>query len=166
MTARQRALAGEGEGGPGEAGELEMLEFGSGRAGNKEKELTEEERLLKAQKRKEVETEKREKMKQKTMETLLKKKDSKATKQIKTSKNAKEDSPKICYVSNMSGISLSYPAGHSYPLAAAPPRAPPPATPCVVCSQNKRYNSSRTGQPVCSLACYKADLAASEVQCN
>ena len=60
-----------------------MLQFGRKTV---EKEVTEEERVSKAQKRREIETEKREKMKQKTMDMLLKKKDSKATKQIKTAK--------------------------------------------------------------------------------
>ena len=100
-----------------------MLQFGRKTV---EKEVTEEERVSKAQKRREIETEKREKMKQKTMDMLLKKKDSKATKQIKTAKSStKEDSPIISYINNGAGISLSYPPGTTYPLTktvAAPPR--------------------------------------------
>ena len=100
-----------------------MLEFGRKTV---EREVTEEERVSKAQKRREIETEKREKMKQKTMDMLLKKKDSKATKQIKTAKSSmKEDSPIISYINNGAGISLSYPPGTTYPLTktvAAPPR--------------------------------------------
>jgi len=161
MTARQRALAsgvtGELEG----AEELEMLDFG-GKQHKEEKEMTEEdkvEKMVKAQKRKEMETEKREKMKQKTMDTLLKKKDSKATKQIKTLKSTKGDTPQISYVANASGFSLSFPTGHSFPLN--PSVSCPPPTPilCTMCKNNKKYNSSKTGHPVCSLACYKANLA-------
>ena len=100
-----------------------MLEFGRKTV---EREVTEEERVSKAQKRREIETEKREKMKQKTMDMLLKKKDSKATKQIKTAKSSmKEDSPIISYINNGAGISLSYPPCATYPLTktvAAPPR--------------------------------------------
>ena len=100
-----------------------MLQFGRKTV---EKEVTEEERVSKAQKRREIETEKREKMKQKTMDMLLKKKDSKATKQIKTAKSStKEDSPIISYINNGAGISLSYPPGTTYPLTktvAAQPR--------------------------------------------
>merc|ERR1712112_326176 len=96
----------------------------------------------KALKRKEIETEKRERQKQKTMDTLLKKKDSKATKQIKTSKSIRSDIPKISYVANSSGALLSLPEGFEYPIEAS-----------------RKYNSSATGSPICSLACYKTDLA-------
>jgi len=162
MTARQRALAsgvtGDGDG----AEELGMLEFG-GKPAKVEKEMTEEdkvEKMVKAQKRKEMETEKREKMKQKTMDTLLKKKDSKVTKQIKTQKNIKEDTPKISYIANSSGFSLSFPSGHDFPLLPSAPKSPPPPpTLCSMCSNRKKYNSSKTGEPVCSLACYKNNLS-------
>ena len=109
---------------------LEMLDFG-GKPGKAEKEMTEEdkvEKLVKAQKRKEMENEKREKMKQKTMDTLLKKKDSRATKQIKTLKNFKEDTPKISYIANSSGFSLSFPSGHTFPLTPSLSCPPPPLT--------------------------------------
>ena len=164
MTVRQRALAsgvsGEMEG----AEELEMLDFGGKQS--KEKEMTEEdkvEKMVKAQKRKEMETEKKEKMKQKTMDTLLKKKDSKATKQIKILKSTREDMPKISYVANASGFALSFPSGHSFPLAPSVSHPPPLPTLCTMCHNNKKYNSSKTGHPVCSLACYKENLARAEV---
>ena len=148
-TARQRAADQD----------LEMLEFGK----RPEKEVTEEERMIKAQKRKELETEKREKMKQKTMDTLLKKKDSKATKQIKIAKSIiKEDTPKISYVSNSSGMSLSYPAGHQFPLVQANPVRPPIPSSCQMCPNIKKYNSSKTGHPLCSLECYKSDIIQSQ----
>jgi len=159
-TARQRALAsgvtGEGDG----AEELEMLDFG-GKPAKVEKEMTEEdkvEKMVKAQKKERNGAEKREKMKQKTMDTLLKKKDSKVTKQIKTQKNFKEDTPKISYVVNSSGFSLSFPSGHDFPLAPSSTKSPPPPTLCSMCSNNKKYNSSKTGEPVCSLVCYKENL--------
>jgi len=148
-TARQRAVDQD----------LEMLEFGK----RPEREVTEEERMMKAQKRKELETEKREKMKQKTMDTLLKKKDSKATKQIKTAKSIiKEDTPKISYISNVDGISLSYPLGEQFPLVQTNTSPPPPPTTCRMCQNNKKYNSSKTGHPLCSIDCYKADLLQSQ----
>merc|ERR1719342_187099 len=124
-----------------------------------QKEITDEEKAIKAQKRKELETEKREKMKQKTMDTLLKKKDSKVTKQIKTSKTLKEDIPKISFIANSSGYSLSFPEGHEYPLSAFGKLDPPTPILCCMCSKTKKYCSSKTGQPVCSLACYKENLA-------
>ena len=148
-TARQRAVDQD----------LEMLEFSK----KPEKEVTDEERLMKAQKRKELETEKREKMKQKTMETLLKKKDSKATKQIKTAKsNLKDDTPRISYVSNGDGISLSYPLGEQFPLVQSNSVVPPAPASCHVCQNNKKYQSNKTGHPLCSLSCYKADILQSE----
>jgi len=150
-TARQRALAG------GDDDTLEMLDFGVKKM---EKEITDEEKAIKAQKRKELETEKREKMKQKTMDTLLKKKDSKVTKQIKTAKsNIKEETPVISYINNSQGISLSYPLGEKYPLNTRAPVPPPETKSCVMCPNRKKYNSSETGSPVCSLECYKSDLA-------
>ena len=148
-TARQRAVDQD----------LEMLEFSK----KPEKEVTEEERMMKAQKRKELETEKREKMKQKTMDTLLKKKDSKATKQIKTAKSIiKEDTPRISYVSNGEGITLSYPLGEQFPLMQSNSVAAPLPTSCQMCQNKKKYNSSKTGHPLCSLTCYKADILQSE----
>ena len=149
-TARQRAVDQD----------LEMLEFSK----KPEKEVTDEERMMKAQKRKELETEKREKMKQKTMETLLKKKDSKATKQIKTAKSSmKEDTPRISYVSNCDGISLSYPLGSpGFPLVQTNSVAPPAPAPCHMCQNNKKYQSNKTGHPLCSLSCYKADILQTE----
>ena len=152
-TARQRALAGGDDDDDG----LEMLEF---RRKNVEKEMTEEERAVKAQKRKELETEKKEKMKQKTMDMLLKKKDSKVTKNMKTAKNSiKDDVPKITYISNRSGISLSYPQGEEFPLNRSENTLPPPPVSCSMCENMKKYNSAKTGSPVCSLQCYRADLA-------
>jgi len=153
LTARQRALGGE------DAGILSQLEFGSRAKDKVVSELTEEEKNVKALKRKEIETEKRERQKQKTMDTLLKKKDSKATKQIKTSKSNRSDIPKISYVANGSGALLSLPEGFEYPLEASSCRLPPAAIPCTICPNPKKYNSSATGSPVCSLACYKTDLA-------
>ena len=126
-----------------------------------EREVTEEERAIKAAKRRELETEKREKMKQKTMDTLLKKKDSKATKMLKTVKSSiRDDSPRITYVNNGHGISLSYPEGEHFPLLKSEPICPPKPKSCSMCENLKKYNSAKTGSALCSsLACYKADLA-------
>jgi len=153
LTARQRALGGE------DGVILSQLEFGSRAKEKTVSELTEEEKNVKALKRKEIETEKRERQKQKTMDTLLKKKDSKATKQIKTLKSNRNDTPKISYTSNSFGAQLSLPEGYEYPLKRSGCRTPPPVIPCILCPNPKKYNSSATGAPVCSLACYKMDLA-------
>merc|ERR1719244_2355159 len=153
LTARQRALGGE------DGAILSQLEFGSRAKEKTVSELTEEEKNVKALKRKEIETEKRERQKQKTMDTLLKKKDSKATKQIKTSKSNRNDTPKISYTSNSFGAQLSLPEGYEYPLKRSGCRTPPAVIPCILCPNPKKYNSSATGAPVCSLACYKLDLA-------
>jgi len=153
LTARQRALGGE------DGVILSQLEFGSRAKEKTVSELTEEEKNVKALKRKEIETEKRERQKQKTMDTLLKKKDSKATKQIKTSKSNRNDAPKISYTSNSFGAQLSLPEGYEYPLKRSGCRTPPAVIPCILCPNPKKYNSSATGAPVCSLACYKMDLA-------
>ena len=122
--------------------------------------MTEEERALKAAKRRELETEKRERMKQKTMDTLLKKKESK-TKLMKTAKTSlRDEAPRISYVSNGQGISLSYPEGEPFPLLKSEPILPPKPRSCSMCENLKKYNSAKTGSPLCSsLACYKADLA-------
>ena len=126
-----------------------------------EREVTEEERAIKAAKRRELETEKREKMKQKTMDTLLKKKESKATKMMKTVKtSSRDDVPRISYVNNGHGISLSYPEGAQYPLLKSESVCPPKPKRCSMCDELKKYNSAKTGSALCSsLACYKADLS-------
>ena len=123
--------------------------------------MTEEERAIKAAKRREHESEKREKMKQKTMDTLLKKKDSKATKMLKTFKSSiRDDVPRITYINNGHGISLSYPEGELFPLLKAEPVCPPKPKSCSMCENLRKYNSAKTGSALCSsLACYKADLA-------
>lgn len=117
------------------------------------------EKAIKAKKRKEIESEKKEKIKKKTLDTLLKKKDSKAAKQLKTSKSVRE-APKIVYKQNSTGAQLSFPAGCSYPLAGQPRRDPPPRVLCSVCRASPRkYSCSLTGIPLCSLECYKKNLA-------
>ena len=100
-------------------------------------------------------------MKQKTMDTLLKKKESKATKMMKTAKSgSRDDVPRITYVNNGHGISLSYPEGANYPLLKSEPVCPPKPKRCSMCENLRKYNSAKTGSALCSsLACYKADLA-------
>ena len=117
------------------------------------------EKAIKAKKRKEIESEKKEKMKKKTLDTLLKKKDSKAAKQLKTTKSIRE-APTVVYRQNSAGALLSFPAGCDYPLAGQPPREPPRTVLCSVCSAApKKYSCSVTGSPLCSLECYKINLA-------
>ena len=117
------------------------------------------EKAKKAKKRKEMESEKKEKMKKKTLDTLLKKKDSKAAKQLKIGKSGREVA-KVVYRQNRAGALLSFPAGCSYPLERQPPRDPPRPALCTVCSAApKKYSCSVTGRPLCSLECYKKNLA-------
>ena len=98
-------------------------------------------------------------MKKKTLDTLLKKKDSKAAKQLKTSKTIREGAT-VTYKQTCAGAMLSFPAGCNYPLASQPPRDPPQLVLCSVCRvAAKKYSCSVTGSPLCSLQCYKKNLA-------
>lgn len=122
--------------------------------------MSESEKAIKAAKRRELETEKREKIKQKTMDTLLKKKDSKATKMKTVKGSIRDNAPRIIYINNGFGISLSYPEGEHFPLLKSEPSCLPKPKRCSLCENLRKYNSAKTGSALCSsLACYKADLA-------
>jgi len=154
LTARQRALMNDGT----EAEDFYLgLDFGIKKKNETKADLAE--KALKAQKRKEVQTEKKEKIKQKTMDTLLKKKDSKTAKQLKSSvKCQRDDAPKISYLINSSGFYLSYPDKSSFPLEKQAEVTPPSPVLCCLCENVKKYSCSKTGQPLCSLKCYKLNL--------
>lgn len=160
MTARQRAMLDRADGcdtPPEEDGHI-SLDYGF-----KKKDMTPSnliEKALKAQKRKEIESEKKEKMKKKTMDFLLKKKDSKAAKQMKSSKLSRDSFPKITYVINANGHSLSYPENSNYDLVPKVKVFAPPPVHCVIdgCKNVKKYSCSKTGKPLCSLNCYKLNM--------
>ncbi|XP_059094582.1 INO80 complex subunit B-like [Tigriopus californicus] len=132
--------------------------------GYKKKELDTEESLqlkaIKSQKRKVIEMEKRENDKKKTMDRLLKKKDSKAAaRQTKSVKSVHRESPKFSYTINHSGQFVSVPVHATFPFKAQPPREPPPVILCAMptCGAPKKYQCARSGKPLCSLPCYKAN---------
>jgi len=142
---------------------LLALDFTSGKKKCETKENLAD-KALKAQKRKDIETEKKEKIKKKTVDTLLKKKDSKMTKQIKYIRPQIDDSTRITYISNAKERSLTFPKDWAYPLQKGIKLEPPAPILCCVCSNVKKYNCSKTGKPLCSLACYKANLKQVEIK--
>lgn len=114
---------------------------------------------IKSQKRKQLADEKREKDKKKTMERLLKKQESKATKAAKVKSN-KTSAPVIIYRQNIDGAVLHCPPDFEYPLK--PTKMPEPSKPkyCSMgCGNLKKYSCSQTGAALCSLACYKRNIA-------
>jgi len=154
LTARQKALMNDGA----DSEDLCVsLDYGVKKKTESKEDLAE--KALKAQKRREVETEKKEKMKQKTMDTLLKKKDSKVAKQLKNLKSQRNDSPKISYIKNKSGVFLSYPDNLDFPLKRQMAGKVPDVVLCCICKNVKKYSCSKTGKPLCSLECYKQNLS-------
>lgn len=114
---------------------------------------------IKSQKRKQLADEKREKDKKKTMERLLKKQESKATKASKVKTN-RSSVPVITYKMTENGGSLIYPHGVDFPLKAEKIKEPPPLKYCGMgCGNLKKYSCSRTGVALCSLECYKKNIA-------
>ncbi|XP_060075869.1 INO80 complex subunit B-like [Ylistrum balloti] len=147
LTARQRALI---HGNKEEA----LLELPSG---YKQVELTEEQQLKRqqrAKKRRQQAHEKREKDKKLTLDRLLKKQESNK-KKGKGSKKA--NIPRFRYTNNQSGVAISVPVGFQLPFTAQTARPPKAKEPCIIsgCKNLKKYSCSRTGVPLCSLACYK-----------
>ena len=122
-------------------------------------------KAMKSAKRKEIEAEKREQDRIKTMERLLNKKET-LSKTIKNLVNPEQkvqsqiQEPKITYIKNENSISLSFPPGMGIPIPTLKPIQPPDKIQCIIkdCKNVKKYNCSQTGQPLCSLACYKKNL--------
>ena len=138
------------------------LDFG-GKKKIVSEEIQQEQKAIKSQKRKELELVKREEDKKKTMDRLLLKKDSKATKLIKATskKSVGHNIPKWTYKLNVDGATFSLPHGVEFPISAKKVSTPAPPVKCCVneCTNNKRYNCSTTGKPLCSLACYQKNLS-------
>lgn len=155
MTARQRALL--------ESKSLKDKEDSPTPAQvEPAKEMTEEmiqRRMQRAKKRKQQAEEKKEKDKKQTIERLLKKSDSR----IKggSRKLAKKaDTPKVSLVRSGAGTLLSFPEGLPFPLAPSAASGYPERTLCGIkgCRNPKKYSCSKTGLPLCSLECYKANM--------
>ncbi|KAJ3664552.1 hypothetical protein Zmor_000110 [Zophobas morio] len=159
MTARQRAMYDRGVDGNPSVTTPTLMSLPTG---YKEKVMTAEaiqKAAIKSQKRKQLADEKREKDKKKTMERLLKKQESKAAKSSKI-KVAKTNVPTIFYRQNASGVVMSFPAGMEWPLGGVGAKEAPKPVPCVMgCGSLKKYVCSQTNVPLCSLACYKKNIA-------
>ncbi|XP_062991147.1 INO80 complex subunit B [Elgaria multicarinata webbii] len=157
LTARQKALLHKQQSQP-------LLELPMG---YKAKELTEEmlvKREERARKRRLQAAKKAEENKNQTIERLTK--TSKA--KVKTLRERKARgvvAPTVCYRSAANGITVSFPPGATLPLLPSLLPSAPAPTPCGVsgCAHLKRYSCSRTGVPLCSLACYKKNLLLQQV---
>jgi INO80 complex subunit B len=160
MTARQRAMYDRGVDGNPSVTTPTLMSLPTG---YKEKVMTAEaiqKAAIKSQKRKQLADEKREKDKKKTMERLLKKQESKAAKAAKI-KIAKNSAPMILYRQNPHITTMSFPPDMQLPLENLPKRkAPPKPVYCIMgCGNLKKYSCSQTNAPLCSLACYKNNIA-------
>lgn len=152
LTARQRALL------HGHQVELQQLP-----SGYKTVELTEEQlqrRQQRALKRRKMAHEKREKDKKQTLDRLLKKQDTK-TKGSKSRGSKRMNIPRVRYVNNGEGISISVPPGHPFPFPAKTAEPLKGVVKCGVtgCNNPKKYACSKTKVPLCSLQCYKKNIA-------
>ncbi|XP_030194724.1 INO80 complex subunit B isoform X2 [Gadus morhua] len=153
LTARQKALLHKQQSQP-------LLELPMG---YKEKEMTAEmmqKREERARKRRLQAAKKAEDSKNQTIERLTKTSKAKI-KSMRERKFKQAQCPMVRYSDSAAGgVAISFPVGVAPPMAApAPPPAPP--APCGVtgCDNLKRYCCSTTGVPLCSLACYKKNLA-------
>jgi len=157
-TARQKALAGV-EGGVGHV----ALDYGY-----KNKEETEEtlrQKEVKSRQRKAAQDVKREAEKRETVEKLLNKKKGEGGEAdvVKEDQNQKRDgrkeAPVFRYRLTAEVRQIEFPAGYVFPVW-LPPKRPLPPVVCVVdgCENPKKYCCSKTGRPVCSLACYKKNI--------
>ncbi|XP_015111447.1 INO80 complex subunit B [Diachasma alloeum] len=161
MTARQRAMFERKTDAEPNPGVEQLMSLPTG---YKEKVMTAEaiqKAALKSLKRKQLADEKREKDKKKTMERLLKKQESKASKITGKGKASKRQVPLVTYRLTLEGSSISYPPGEEFPLRPAKMKKLPEVALCAVeqCRNPKKYSCSKTGIPLCSLECYKANLA-------
>ena len=180
MTARQRAMVDRQKGAVTDDVALEASGHMALDYGYKKKTVApvlDEDTMRKIKtKRKELEMEKREMDKKKTVDKLLKK-DPKAAKHIKTaSKEAsvttetaendeeliprKRIQPAYTYRLSVNGATISVPEGFEFPMQAKGPVTPPESVKCIIpgCSNQKVYYCSRTGNPLCSIECYKKNM--------
>ncbi|KAF2355257.1 INO80 complex subunit B-like conserved region [Trinorchestia longiramus] len=137
-------------------------------SGFKEKVVTQEmleKRAIKSERRKAQALVKREEDKRKTVDRLLKKQDPKLLRTVFTKKATKTEVAMFSYRSNSAGVFISLPSHCPYPLEAAAARPKPVVEHCGVegCTNIKSYRCSKTGVPLCSLRCYKANLSSGPV---
>ncbi|XP_076628127.1 INO80 complex subunit B isoform X1 [Colletes latitarsis] len=163
MTARQRAMFERKTDTEPNPGVEQLMSLPTG---YKEKVMTAEaiqKAALKSLKRKQLADEKREKDKKKTMERLLKKQESKASKVISKGKPSRRQVPLITYRLTLERSSITLPPGENFPLQPTQGKDPPKQILCGVnqCKNPKKYSCSKTGIPLCSLECYKTNLAIS-----
>lgn len=157
MTARQRAMYDRGGDGSSNLCTPALMALPTG---YKEKVMTAEaiqKAAIKSQKRKQLADEKREKDKKKTMERLLKKQESKANK-IKPKMN-RSSVPSIIYTQSVHKATITFPQYVEYPLKKATISYPNLKYCAMNCGNLKKYNCSQTLIPICSLACYKQNIA-------
>ncbi|XP_018013377.1 INO80 complex subunit B isoform X2 [Hyalella azteca] len=136
-------------------------------SGFKEKVVTREmleKRALKSERRKAQALVKREEDKRKTVDRLLKKQDPKLLRSAYPKKAVTSEVVMFSYRSDASGVYISLPPHCDYPLQRATAREKPKPVMCGVagCGNLKRYSCSRTGVALCSLACYKTNLAVTD----
>ncbi|KAF2900873.1 hypothetical protein ILUMI_05278 [Ignelater luminosus] len=159
MTARQRAMYDRSTDGSPNASTPALMSLPTG---YKEKVMTAEaiqKAAIKSQKRKQLADEKREKDKKKTMERLLKKQESKASKSNKPKPN-RTTVPSIVYQQNINKTTLSLPENIDFPLKPQKIINHPTLKYCSMgCNNLKKYSCSQTGAALCSLACYKQNIA-------
>lgn len=66
--------------------------------------------------------------------------------------------PMIKYLSRGHTLSVSFPINVDCPLKSSVSTPPMEKPKCVICSKLKKYNCSKTNQPLCSIDCYKKNI--------
>ncbi|KAM5126032.1 INO80 complex subunit B, partial [Mantella aurantiaca] len=115
----------------------------------------------KARKRRLQAAKKAEESKKQTIERLTKTSKSRGAKPSQGRRGRQPPCPTIRYQHNAHGITVSYPQGVPYPSSTEPPPALPAPQLCTVsgCNNLKCYACSKTLLPLCSLECYRKNLA-------
>uniref|UniRef100_UPI00358DDF30 INO80 complex subunit B-like isoform X3 n=1 Tax=Myxine glutinosa TaxID=7769 RepID=UPI00358DDF30 len=132
--------------------------------GYKEKEMTEEmmlKRAERAHKRRLQAAKKAEESKKQTIERLTKTNRAKV-KAARERQARRHQAPMVHYCNTPNLVTLTFPPGFPVPLteSAKNVAVAPPVVYCGLdgCSNIKVYSCSKTGVPLCSLACYKKNL--------
>ncbi|BFZ19052.1 hypothetical protein BsWGS_22091 [Bradybaena similaris] len=154
LTARQKALL---HGSQSDA----LLQLPSG---YKTVELTDEQkrrRQEKARRRRQQANEKIENDKNQTVDKLLKKQDSKNKRVAKARGGKRSNSPRVVYRNALDRITICLPPDVTFPLSPQTASPYPETELCAVdgCRNKKTSVCSKTLVPVCSLQCYKKNLA-------
>lgn len=153
MTARQRAMLGHEI-----EGENELLELPTeSRRKDENSEEAVKRRKQRAKKRKQQMEKQIEENKVQTIERLLNKQ-VKSRKEVEKQKRIqKADVPRVTYLNNKNGVSISFPVNMDVPFQKQVLQRVPQEVTCAVqgCTNLKRYSCSKTKLPLCSLECYK-----------